>query len=761
MNGAGETMRIKGTLLRSSTLSVCLLAASLSHAATPTSAASKLDKHLQPIADAAERHAEAPLMNQALARQSAHSNSPLDARWNTAGQVQVYLRLTQGAAGPSIQSLQSLGATGIVQNRELGVIQAWLPAASLKAAADLPDVTRVSLPRYALRRSAPAFRPVAQTGSVDTEGDRILGAEQFRYETGITGSGVTVGVISNGDDHISSSQSTGDLPSNIWNDPNDAGGSGGFSPASSGDEGTAMMEIVYDLAPGVKQLGFCGPQTTVDFITCLDDFSSDIGVNIVVDDLAFPGSAMFTTDTFTSGIQSFATSNPNIRLVTATGNDGTAYWQGTWNPESVSTTVNGVSYTKANNFGLSGMPYLQITVPNGDDIAYILEWSDPWDDNATTNDTNDYDVVVFDNSNSDSSGGVGHSAVACNQGMNIGPSSGGSLCNQSNTQGLNTPGPQPVQGSVWKATQSTYYLEVLQSSGDGNPAANLKILVYDVSNPYQISVYPNTPGSVYGHAALGSPTEISVGAINATNALSSDYTIESYSSQGPVELGVTGSASESVPKPDFVAPDCVSVTGAGGFENPFCGTSAAAPHIAGLVALLMQGYPSDSPYTLLQQAATQPGSSTPNGTFGYGVPILTNLLQAGNIPVPAPDIISPSNGATFTVGKDTVFNGNCTANQMDPVDPINFQYLWNFGSSGVATSTIEDPQDAEITFNRPGSYTVTLTCTDSAGSTTTSVNITVKAAPSSGGGGPMDLLSLLALGLLAALERRAPVTRRH
>ena len=247
-----------------------------------------------------------------------------------------------------------------------------------------------------------------------TEGDQILGSAGFRSATGITGQGISVGVISDGDTHISTSQKSGDLPASIVDDPNDAG-----SFKSSGDEGTAMMEIVYDLAPGVKQLGFCGPQSTVDFITCLDDFANNIDANIIVDDLAFPGGAMFSDDDFTKAVQAFSTTHPNTRLVAATGNDSTAYWQGTWQPMVTNTTtpVNGVTYTQVQNFDTSGgqTPYLTVTVPAGDQIAYIVEWNDPWSDSATANDPNDYDVVVFDNQTASSSGGAGNLAVACNQ----------------------------------------------------------------------------------------------------------------------------------------------------------------------------------------------------------------------------------------------------------------------------------------------------------------------------------------------------------
>lgn len=692
----------------------------------------KLDKELAPIAAAAARHAEVPLMSEALVRQAVQGYSPLKAHWNSLDQVQVYLHYDPMGVTPDITALKNLGASDIKVSPQLKVIQAWVPAGALDAVAALDGVLRVGLPRYAVRKAASTFGPRPQTGSVTTQGDKILGSASFRSATGIDGQGISVGVISDGADHLSDSQKSGDLPANIWKDA---------SLGGKGDEGTAMMEIVYDLAPGVKRLGFCGPNTTADFLTCLADLDKNIGANVIVDDLAFPGGAMFSDDDFNTGIRDFVKAHPNTRLVAATGNDATGYWQGAWSAVPVTTTVNGVTYTQAEDFG-GGTPYLQVSVPSGDKIAYLLEWNDPWDDKATTNDPNDYDVVVF-NSTAESNS----TAVACNQGMNVSPTSG-SCTTPSPSQPFNTPGPQPVQGNQWTATGTTFYLSVfLPGYPNNTPGSSLKILLYDVSNPKQVFVSPNTLGSVYGHASLPYPNEISVGAVDAPDALFGTYNIESYSSLGPVEYGVTPNATVSIPKPDFVAPDCVSVTGAGSFENPFCGTSAAAPHIAGLVALLMQGYPGQSPYTLLQQAATPVGGTSPNGTYGYGIPIMTSLLSAGLYPVPAAKITLPADGAAFTAGQSAAFNGTCTADKA--VGTLKFD--WNFGTgSGIPDSNVSAPS---VTFANAGTYTVSLKCTGSSGSGSTSISVTVN-APAKSGGGSLGIFSLTALLFLAGVRRR-------
>ena len=119
----------------------------------------------------------------------------------------------------------------------------------------------------------------------------------------------------------------------------------------------------------------------------------------------------------------------------------------------------------------------------------------------------------------------------------------------------------------------------------------------------------------------------------------------------------------------------------------------------------MSGYPGQSPYTLLQESATQPGSRTPNGTFGYGVPILTRLLQAGSYPVPTASISAPADNASVSTGQ----KGRLPAAAMPMARATKPTLDWNFGSgSGIADSSQAKPS---VTFKNTGSYTVTLTCT--------------------------------------------------
>lgn len=743
--------------LRPSACAVALAMATLPTAALAVlpSAPGKLDARLSKIAAVAAAGRAEPVMAQALTRQLFRRNTPLQVRWNASGAVQVYLHFDKYGNAPSAAAMEALGATDVVVSRSLGVVQAWIPAHNLAQAAALANVSRVTVPHYAAVKRAPPLAALPRTGSVDTQGDQILGAQQFRQLTGYTGQGVTVGVISDGDDHIATAQGTGDLPASLWNDPNDAG-----SFKSSGDEGTAMMEIVYDLAPGV-QLGFCGPQTTVDFVTCLDDFAAHFGNSrlVIVDDLGFPGVAMFTDGAFASAVKNFSTANLSVRLVTAAGNDGEGFWSGTWAPIGLPAasvnggkpiTINGVAYSQIQNFGSNAAPVTRLTtgVAAGDTLTWLVEWGDTWADSVNglpptgvANDPNDYDVIV-----TDSSGNV----LGCNIGINVGAAStppSPTSCSYSGTAGsTNTPGPQPVQGNAWTNSGSspvTVYLEILYAAGDGNPDPHIKVLLSAAN--HQINLQPSTAaGSIYGQSALPYPYEITTGAVSAQDT----QTIEPYSSQGPVFFFQPATGPSTRMKPDFVGVDCVTTTGAGGFTEPFCGTSAAAPHIAGLIALFESGYPSADPYAMLKAGATALGTGSPNGVYGYGLP---NAMRsaAAQYPSPTAVISSPGSNATVTPKQTLNFAGSCVAGGA----PGTMSYDWNFGAnSGIPDSTSLNPSVAYAT---NGQYTVTLTCTNAFGTSgRASLAITVGSSSKSGGGGGLGLPGLALLLLIEAVRMR-------
>ena len=116
---------------------------------------------------------------------------------------------------------------------------------------------------------------------VITEGDPVLNSDDVRKMFGIDGTGVKVGVISDGVDSLVASTATGDLPNDV-----------NVIVPGEGDEGTAMLETIHDIAPGAE-LAFSEGSTSLAFMQSIDHLI-DIRVDIIVDDIAFFKGALFS-----------------------------------------------------------------------------------------------------------------------------------------------------------------------------------------------------------------------------------------------------------------------------------------------------------------------------------------------------------------------------------------------------------------------------------------------------------------------------------
>ncbi|MDZ7622862.1 MAG: S8 family serine peptidase [Ignavibacteriaceae bacterium] len=104
--------------------------------------------------------------------------------------------------------------------------------------------------------------------------------------------------------------------------------------------------------------------------------------------------------------------------------------------------------------------------------------------------------------------------------------------------------------------------------------------------------------------------------------------IESFSSQGPSTIVHPSPISRMTPK--ITGVDGVSVTGAGGFPSTFFGTSAAAPHIAAILAqawsfdLMQTG---DDVRQLLYDWPVDLGTANYDNIFGYGRADALNIFD--------------------------------------------------------------------------------------------------------------------------------------
>jgi len=431
-----------------------------------------------------------------------------------------------GITDANIQRLTEAGLRPELAAKEMNVVQGWLPTERLEQVAALPFVRRITPPDYAVTRCV---------GSVCTEGDAILNADDLRA-LGYDGTGVKVGVISNGVDSRASAVASGDLPASITIHPTLGG---------SGDEGTAMLEIVHDLAPGAS-LFFAGPSTSVEMVSAINWLANTAACDVIVDDLGFYGQPFFADGSVALAARNAVTVSNRV-YASAAGNDCGFHYQGFY-------TYYAPYYLwDLHDFkaGTGVDDNLDIWVHPGELLVVFLQWDEPFGASGE-----DYDLLLFD----------------FTDGMLL----SGALVGGQTTQDGND---DPEEFVVW-VNNDTVDHDIGVAVGN----------YYGLAAPQTLEIFAWLPfsddddtcgDSIFGHPAVAEV--ISCGAIDSFDAGNDD--IEWFSSWGPSTIAFP--STQIRPTPFCASIDGVSVTGAGGFPSTFFGTSAAGPHAAAVAALLL------------------------------------------------------------------------------------------------------------------------------------------------------------------------------
>jgi hypothetical protein len=708
--------------------------------------------------------------------------------------------VTRGDAQQLKTALVGLGLQhASVYSNDVG---GWLPVAQLDAATALSELNAIR-----------AAMPRTRTGSVTSQGDFVQHSDLVRSANALTGAGVTVGVLSDSFDcyavyatngvpasgnegyayngftaTATTDVSTGDLPSNVNVLEEAEAGNGGClnygapTQLPFSDEGRAMLQVVYDVAPGASLAFYTAENSEADFANGIVKLAAPIasggaGATVIADDIGY-----FDEPFFQDGIVAQAVDQvqaQGVAYFSAAGNDGTLAYD---NNAPVFTAAGsgptaGETLLNFDTTNTTNTTTLPVTIPPlapGEFAAIVLEWDQSYLTGCTPLNgsvcgaANQLNLCVTDV--------TGNDVITDDEG-NAETCTGPNTLNQDPVQilivGNNANGPDMT-------TQETFNIVVGLASG-AKPG-RIKVAVEGDGIPLTINQFWTPSPTIQGHPGAAGAMAIGAAFFLQTPACgTTPATLEYYSSPGgdPILFNVNG-ARLAAPvirqKPDFVGPDGGNDTFLGftlasanppitdnstieGCQNNakfpnFFGTSAATPHIASIAALFLQANPTltlAQLYDALSQTALPIGAA-PNYSAGWG------FVQADAAAAKVPAVIPAA--PTLTLGASSIVMGSSTT--------LTWSSANNQGcmASGTWMGAQASSGTQNVTPTAVGSYPYSLACTNNAGtSPMASVMLTVTAAapaPSGGGGGGGALGLAALLGLCAmclARARRSPRLR--
>ncbi len=534
--------------------------------------------------------------------------------------------------------LREAGAQVLALDRRLATATVAVPPDRLRAISRLAGVEHVG------EELEPVLAAQCPSGPVVSEGDSQLRAAQARSDFGLDGSGVTVGVLSDSFDralraaggsgavatHATQDVESGDLPG-----PANSCASGApvgaldDSESEGADEGRAMLQMVHDLAPGAGlafATAFKGELAFARNVERLAEppTAGGAGARVIADDVGYffepffqDGPIAVAIERVTESGVTYISAAGNNNLIDAAGHD-IASWEAPVFHDAGGCpaglgSLAGFAEGHCMDFdpGPSAAdPSFGLSVEAGATLTVDLQWAEPWFGVRT-----DLDVVLLDASGNPIEAG----------GYDV----GGFEDNVGGSQ-------RPAEILQWENSGATrlVQLAIARCAQQCNPRANsstaprLKLALLENGGGVSATEYPASTGgdivgpTIFGHA--GASGAIAAGAV----PYFASTRPESYSSRGPVThyfapvYGTTAAPAlpspETVAKPDLAATDCGATSFFAFFvareaKWRFCGTSAAAPHAAAVVALMLQAAPASTPASL---RAALYASGAPVGGYG-------------------------------------------------------------------------------------------------------------------------------------------------
>ncbi len=492
---------------------------------------------------------------------------------------------------------------------------------------------------------------------ITSEGDRTHRADDTRNTFGYSGEGIKIGVLSdsyNGLKGAPADVSSGNLPGK----GNPFGNTTAvtvvqdkkstiLSPVT--DEGRAMMQIVYDLAPKATLFFATADVSEASFATNIKKLRETYGCDIIIDDVEYLDEPAFEDGALAQAVNTVTAEG--AMYFSSAGNSGSlakgtsGVFEGDFNDAGSLPFTGGSKSGTIHNFGTVSVPVNGdiITVVGG---SYTLNWSDPLGKSS-----NDYDLFLVS-----ATGSVKASSTNVQKG----------------TQ-------NPFESISAKTLVAGDRLVVFKATAAAVRAFHL------ATNRGELTVATN--GELTGHNAAAAAFSVAAAPAGTPfgpgeavgpypNAFSASSQVESFSSDGPRRIFYNADSTPVTPgnllfttnggvvraKPDVTAADGVSTTFASSTGlSPFFGTSAAAPHAGAIAGLLKSADPTLTPAqirNLLTTTTVDVEAAGYDNISGYGI------LQAYQ----AMSALSPTPFANVTLDSTFVTDGT-TSNHNGSIDP--------------------------------------------------------------------------------------------
>ena len=619
----------------------------------------------------AQRKLSSQLLDAAESAQASGSGARRQARDADAKDEVVTVDIRADVTPAVLARIRALGGTVINSVPKYRAIRAELPVTAIERLAALAAVQTIR----------PADEAVTRKVNT-TQGDTAHRANTARTTYSVDGTGIGIGVISDGVRTLAARQASGDVSAQVTVLPGQAG---------AGDEGTALLEIVHDLAPGAELYFATGNGGQARMAANIEALC-EAGANVIVDDIGYLLEAAFQDDIVAQGVN--AAVADGCVFFSAGGNDGnltnrtSGVWEGDYAAGSA-LVVDGQTLGTKHDFG-GGVEANEL---EGRSVrTIILQWADPLGDSS-----NDYDLFLVNEN-------------------------GAVLASSTDTQDGTQDPIEVISSPIF--TYSGLSVVVVKASG-----ANRYLRVQAHSGPLAVA----TAGTLYGHSAQ--ENAISVAMVDVATAGGSGgvfdgtESVHRENSDGPRRIffeadgtaitsgNFSATGGKLLQKPDLTAATCVT-TATPGFSR-FCGTSAAAPHAAAIGALMLEAAGGPEQVTLAQLRTAMTGvaldieATGVDRDSGAGIVMAPGAVDAVDVAKmdrnAAPTVSSTQNNRTFAAGAAAVTID--LANVFDDQDDDTLTYE-AVSSDPDRLAATQSGSMATITPGSPGHAVVTLRAID-------------------------------------------------